>query len=371
MALRITSLGLRDFRNYSEFELDPDAKLTILVGPNGAGKTNVVEAIQLLTATTSFRNPQWAELVRWGQAQASARLEAEGDGRKLEMGLEITAEGRRTYRVNGAVRRRKSEVLGILPSVLFSPDDLRMVKESPERRRDAVDELGRQLSASYAAILSDYEKALRQRNALLKLDRPDKMALAAWTERLVELGSSLSVHRTRLFNRLEPQVAGLYGTLSGGETLAAAYHSSVAGEIAEPIEDKAEFAALFNRRLEERAAEETQRRTTALGPPRDDVVFRIGGKDARTYASQGQQRTIVLAWKLAEVHVVEEVTGGEPVLLLDDVMSELDEGRRHALAQFVGDRVQTFVTTTNLGYFDGGLAHGAHIVELGAGVTGL
>lgn len=365
MSLRVTSVELKDFRNYERLELEPDARLTLLVGPNGAGKTNVVEAIQLLTALTSFRNPQWGEVVRWGAGSARARLHAEGDGRALDISLDVSAEGRRTYRVNGAVRRKKSEVLGILPSVLFSPDDLRMVKESPERRRDAVDELGRQLSASYATILGDYERALRQRNALLKSDFADPVALGAWTERLVELGAALSIHRTRLFQRVAPSAEGLYGQLSGGETLSASYHSSVAGELSDSIKDREEFSALFARKLEERAAEEAQRRVTAVGPHRDDIVFRIERRDARTYASQGQQRTIVLAWKLAEVHVVEEVTGGEPVLLLDDVMSELDETRRAALAQFVGDRVQTFVTTTNLGYFDEALVSEAKVVRLG------
>lgn len=365
MSLRITSLELTDFRSYERLELQPDSRITVLAGPNAAGKTNVVEAIQLLTTGESFRNPLWADLVRWGSTAARAKMTAEGDGRHLEVSLGITEGGRRTFRVNGSIRRKKSEVTGILPSVLFTPDDLRMVKESPDKRRDALDALGRQLSAAYAAILTEYDRALRQRNALLKFEAPDPEALEAWTQRLVELGSSLSRHRLRLFERLAPYVSGLYGTLSGGEQLTVSYHSSVAGAVSQLPERGSEFGELFVRRLEEKAAEEAARRTTAVGPHRDDVLFKVSGRDARAFASQGQQRTAVLAWKLAEVHVVEDVTGGEPVLLLDDVMSELDEDRRRALAAFVRERVQTIVTTTNTGYFEPSFIDEATIVRVG------
>jgi DNA replication and repair protein RecF len=367
VSLRITSLELTDYRSYERLKLQPDPRITVLAGPNAAGKTNVIEAIQLLTTGVSFRNPLWADLVRWGAPVARATMVAEGDSRRLEVSLDVTEAGRRTFRVNGTVRRKKAEVTGILPSVLFTPDDLRMVKESPDKRRDALDALGRQLSAAYAAILTEYDRALRQRNALLKYEAPDPDAMRAWTQRLVELGSSLSRHRLRLFERLAPYVSGLYGTLSGGEHLSVSYHSSVAGEVAEIPESSDEFNQLFVRRLEEKAAEEVARRSTAVGPHRDDVLFKVDERDARSFASQGQQRTVVLAWKLAEVHVVEDVTGGEPVLLLDDVMSELDEDRRRALAAFVGERVQTIVTTTNTGYFEPAFIKQATVVRVGGG----
>ncbi len=364
MSLRVTSLHLRDFRSYADLKLELDPRITVLAGPNAAGKTNVVEAIQLLTTGVSFRNPLWADLVRWGQPAARASTLAEGDGRKLEVSVDITQAGRPTFRVNGSVRRKKSEATGILPAVLFTPDDLRMVKESPDKRRDALDSLGRQLSAAYSSILAEYDRALRQRNALLKHEDVDPEALKAWTDRLVDLGSSLSKHRTRLFDRLAPYVSGLYGTLSGGEALTATYHSSVAGQLQPGLEQGEEFRRLFVRRLEEKAAEERARRSTAVGPHRDDVIFQVAGRDARTFASQGQQRTVVLAWKLAEVHVVEDVTGGEPILLLDDVMSELDEDRRRALSAFVGERVQTVVTTTNTGYFEPAFIERATVVRV-------
>ncbi|TLM94639.1 MAG: DNA replication and repair protein RecF, partial [Actinobacteria bacterium] len=309
--------------------------------------------------------PNWAEVVSWGAPQARISMRAEGEGRVLEIGLDVSSAGRRTYRVNGTVRRKVSQVAGVLPSVLFTPDDLRIVKDSAERRRDALDLLGDQLSPAYSAIRAEYERTLRQRNALLKEETLPAESMAAWTDRLVDLGSSLALHRMRLFERLAPAMSGVYSTLSGGERLHVHYRSSFAGEMVSAEEDKQAVAELLRRKLEEKAAEERARRVTVAGPHRDDITFEIEGREARAYGSQGQQRSIALAWKLAEVHVTEEVTGGEPVLLLDDVMSELDESRRQALAAFVGERVQTIITTTNLGYFDDELVRNALVVKLG------
>lgn len=365
MGLKVTSLELVDFRSYERLRVEPHERITVLVGPNATGKTNAVEALQMLTAAISFRNPQWSELVRWGAPQATAMLEAEGDGRRLGVTLQITAEGRRTYRVNGSVRRKMSEVSGILPSVLFTPDDLRVVKDSADKRRETLDRLGDQLSPAYASIRAEYDRVLRQRNALLKEEDVPVETMEAWTERLIELGSSLAIHRMRLFERMAPAASGIYSVISGGEHLSIKYHSSVAGEMAAGTDEKDRVAELFAMKIQERFAEERARRNTVVGPHRDDVVFAIEGRDARAFGSQGQQRSVALAWKLAEVHVVEEVTGSEPLVLLDDVMSELDEGRRHALAAYVGERAQTIITTTNLGYFSDDLVADAKVVEVG------
>lgn len=364
VGLKVTSLKLTDFRSYENFEIEPHDRITVLVGPNAAGKTNAVEALQVLTTTTSFRNPQWAELVRWGTPQAKASLEASGDSRRLQVDLQVTSEGRRTYRVNGSVRRKMSEVSGILPSVLFTPDDLRVVKDSADKRRETLDRLGDQLSPTYATIRAEYDRTLRQRNALLKEDAVPAETMEAWSERLIELGSALALHRMRLFERMAPAASGIYAVIAGGEHLSIKYHSSVAGEMTTSTDEKAQVAELFAMKLHERRGEEMARRNTVVGPHRDDVLFAIEGRDARAYGSQGQQRSVALAWKLAEVHAVEEVTGSEPLVLLDDVMSELDETRRHALAAYVGERAQTIITTTNLGYFSDELVADAKVVKV-------
>lgn len=362
VGLKVTRVHVREFRNYQEFVLEPDPSLTVLVGPNAVGKTNLMEAIQLLTEASSFRNPAWGDTVRQGQPVAHLSLDAEGEGRRLQTGLEITAAGRRTYRVNGKVRRAVSQVAGVLPCVMFTPDDLRLLKDSADRRRGALDSLGSQLSPTYARLKVDYDRVLRQRNAALKATDTGAPDMDSWTEQLVGLGARLTDSRRRLFGKVEKALERIYPELTAGQPIACRYVPSWERDGVDG--GTADSAEALGRHLAARKEAEAARRQTLSGPHRDEMVFEIEGRDARTFASQGQQRTIALAWKLAEVEVVSEVAAQRPVLLLDDVMSELDEQRRHALAAFAGDAAQTFMTTTNLGYFEPELLGRAKVVSL-------
>ncbi len=357
MRVRIRRLELTDFRNYESFALEPAEGLTILVGPNAVGKTNIVEAIELVTETSSFRNPAWSEVVRRGAARAIVvnRAQAES-GSPVDIALTVEG-GRRAYRVNGTPRRAVADAAGHVPAVVFTPEDLRIVKDGADRRRAAVDAVGTQVSRPYAKLKAEYDRVLRQRNALLKEQGTTDEELRPWTELLARRGAELSSRREALVARIAPRVSAEYGMLSQGEGLAARYES--AWWESGPAEETAMLERLHERRAEERA-----RRTTLVGPHRDEVRFEIGGAGAREFASQGQQRTAALAWKLAELEVVEELSGTTPVLLLDDVMSELDEDRRLALAERVGKRTQTIMTTTNLGYFDEAFIDQAKIVQL-------
>jgi DNA replication and repair protein RecF len=362
--VHITRLELTDFRNYVRFTLEPSPTLTVLVGPNAAGKTNVIEAVQLVTATRSFRRPEFSDVVREGAEAARIVLRAEEGPRLLEVGLTVDAEGRRTYEVNGQVRRRHSEVAGLLPSVVFTPDDLAMVKGSAERRRAAIDDLGEQLSSTYGSLRRDYGRAVRQRNTLLKegVSGPE---LEVWSEQLLSLGSRLVVHRLSLLSRLMEHASRRYAEMAGGEELGYSYADRCGIETCGAL-DAASISAAMRMELDRRGREERRRLVTLVGPHRDDIVLQVGGREARAFASQGQQRTIALAWKLAEVAVVEEVLHREPVLLLDDVMSELDADRRAALSEVVASEIQTIVTTTNTGYFSSELLAGARVVSIGA-----
>lgn len=327
------------------------------------GKTNLIEALQLLTAAESFRRPQWADVIKWDAGRTVLSLEASGEGRLLQIELTITESGRREYRVNGKLRRRLVDVVGVLPCVVFTPDDLRLVKDSAEKRRSALDSLGSQLSPAYSAVRSEYDKVVRQRNAVLREEAVDEDALTVLTEQLVDVGERFYDARTRLFERLKTSMVVAHkGVVEGGDGLEPHYTPSWErdgiGESGLGTRD------LLLRALRAKEREERARSTSLVGPHRDDITFTIGGRDARAFASQGQQRTIALSWKLGEVMVVTDVSGQPPVLLLDDVMSELDEKRRHALTRFVGTTTQTFVTTTNLGYFELDLLERAMVVEL-------
>lgn len=363
MGLSVTHLRLNDFRSYQNFELEPDPNLTVIVGPNAVGKTNIVEALQMMTAAESFRHPQWADTIRWGAHEASVTLTATGDGRLLENSLSIGPSGKREYRVNGKQRRRIADVAGIIPCVLFAPEDLSLVKDSADKRRSALDSLGVQLSPSYRSLKAEYERLIRQRNTLLRDPAMNNDVFETVTDKVVTVGASFMASRMRLFNRINRRMSEFYETLSSGETLSSKYLPSW-----EVAEDKDIIEADLVSELESssiaRRAEELSRGTTLFGPHRDDVLFEIDGRGARTFSSQGQQRTVTLAWKLAEVSVVKDITGQEPLLLLDDVMSELDQNRRNSLALFVGEAAQTVITTTNLGYFDAALMDRALVVTL-------
>lgn len=363
----VRSLELVRFRNYGRWRLEPGPEVTVLVGPNAAGKTNAMEAMRLVTAGESFRHPAWGELVRWGAEEARVAMAADGETGPLEVALRITADGKRGFSLDGAGKRRTSDVAGRVPSVVFTPDDLHLVKGSADVRRAAIDGVGDQASAVYRRVRRDYGKVVRQRNVLLKGQGGETRELAPWDEQLAVLGGKLLTLRVRLLLRLIGQAERAYGELTGGERLSATYEDKAGigwDRLREGLSAE-EAAQAIARRLRDRAAEELSRQVSLVGPHRDDIAFEVGGRSARRFGSQGQQRTAALAWKLAELEFLEDALGKRPVLLLDDVMSELDEGRRQALTGAVTAGVQTFITTTNAGYFTPGLLERATVVELG------
>lgn len=346
--------------------MNPAAGLTILVGANASGKTNVIEAVQLITTGQSFRRPKWEDLVRWGDERAVVTAGFSGRNTVSVVEMRVSNGGQRTNLINGVRKRSMSETTGILQAVLFTPDDLDLVKGPAEMRRSAIDDLGEQLSKTYGAVWRDYARVVRHRNTLLREWQAGSMDLEPWNIQIASLGARLLVHRRGLLRRMIEQAAVVYEELSGGEALTVEYidrcglHTTSLDSDVKT--DDAERALLTT--LEERAIEEKARRVTLVGPHRDDIVFFINNRNARSFASQGQQRTIALAWTLAKVAVVEDIARRKPLLLLDDVMSELDDDRRRALTSLVQRDIQTIISTTNTGYFDSGLLDQASIITI-------
>lgn len=363
MGLLARSLSLTDWRNFPEQDLGLGQGLTVLVGRNAMGKTNTVEALQLLTAGYSFRRPRPGQLVREGASKGRARLRLEGDGRVVDLECTATSDPpRRHWRRNGKACAPQ-DLPRTLMSVLFCPDDLSFVKRGASYRRDEIDDFGRQAAPGYSRLLQAYGRAVDQRNRLLKEPYPDLSLLDAWDSSLALGGSALLVARERLFERLGPRVVEVYGQIADGERLSCSYESSLGIDLAGLSREEVRDA--FLARLSKIREDELRRQQTLVGPQRDDLAFRVEGRDARSFASQGQQRTIVLAWKMAEVDLAREVVGQLPLLLLDDVMSELDADRRGAMTRFVEEGMQTVVTTTNLGYFPEELLADAEVVHIG------
>lgn len=361
MGLVVSRIELRDWRSFSHRAMDLAPGLTVLCGPNATGKTNTVEALQLLTAGSSFRHPHTADLVREGAVAGCARARLEGDGRVVD--VSCTVEGtRRRFERNGKPAR-PADLSSTLMSVLFCPDDLQLVKQGARLRREELDGFGAQANAGYRKVARAYARAVEQRNRLLKDPAPDLSMLEAWDAQVALGGATLLRARMSLFARLRRHVISIYGQVGGGEPLECSYESSLGPGVDALGRD--ELRELFLSRLGELRGEELRRGMTLVGPQRDDVVFCIAGRDARTFGSQGQQRSVVLAWKMAEVAIAREVLGEQPLLLLDDVMSELDSTRRAAMTRFVQGGIQTVVTTTNLAYFPPELLGQAEVIPYG------
>ena len=361
MGLLVRELALVDFRSFERLTVAPSEGVTVLVGPNAAGKTNTVEALQLLTAGRSFRRPRPRDLVREGATSARAEARLEGDGRVVDVRCDV-GDGRRQFSRNGK-RCQAADMPGALMSVLFTPDDLDLVKRGASHRRGELDDFGRQANRGYANVLAAYTRSVEQRNRLLKDPMVDSSLLEAWDASVSLGGATLLEARLRLWARLAERTSAIYAEVSGGEELACSYSCTLGDEALGLARD--DLRDLFASALAQHREEDLRRQQTCVGPHRDDVTFLISGRDARSFGSQGQQRSVALALKMAEVELAAEILGSRPLLLLDDVMSELDAARRDAVVRFVGRGIQTVITTTNLGYFSPELLDDAEVVCFG------
>lgn len=370
MGLTVNSISCCDFRSYRTFELHDIGSLTLVVGPNATGKTNLLEGIQLVTACTSFRGATAAHLVRQGAEVGRFTTNISGDGRQLEVELRVSPD-KKQYLVNGK-KKRPREVRGLLPSVLFSPEDLGLAKGSQSVKRSALDTLGSQISANYHAVLKDYEKILRQRNRGLK-EGVAAAYLSSISEVLAQVGSQLYRLRVALMAELVPYLEETYREISQGrEALQVMYvpswlRHSVDSEQFSELEpaDRNDAQAALVAAMEQDFAREQERGITLTGPQLDRIEFFLDGRNVQQFASQGQQRSLVLAYKMAEVRLIRDRIGYNPVLLLDDVMSELDGSRRAALLSLISGDIQTFVTATNAESFSESILKGAQLVNIG------
>jgi len=322
--VRVRSLWLENFRSYASVEVKLSESFTALVGHNGAGKTNLLEGLAWLASLSSFRRAPVDAMVREGAATAVIRAEAEREGRNLLIEAELARSGRNRVQVNRQPLRRARDLLGALRVTVFTPDDLVVVKGGPGERRGFLDDALVALHPRNDALRLELDRVLRQRNTLLKqsggrLDESAAFTLDVWDQKMAEAGEALGRARADLVRRLGPVLSATYDALARSPAEVEADYRSVWLE-------QGLAAALVAAR-----SDDVRRGVCTVGPHRDDVVLSIGGMPARTHASQGEQRTLALALRLAVHRVVAETTGSSPVLLLDDVFSELDPDRSEAL----------------------------------------
>lgn len=353
----LTHLALKHFRNYREQSVHFTAPKTILVGENAQGKSNLLEAVELLATLKSHRTSRDRDLVQQDQPLAQISASVQRDLGPAELALVLRSAGRRTTILNGEKLRRQLDSLGTLNAVQFSSLDLNLVRGGPGERRAWLDTLLVQLEPIYAHILSQYNQVLKQRNALIKrlygdedAVSPDRTELALWDAQLATLGTHVMRRRARAIQRLAPIAEEWHRAISGQrETLRLHYQPNVPLQEADTAQD---IQAQFLAKIQQRVVAEQHQRTSLVGPHRDDLDLIINDTPSRQYGSQGQQRTLVLALKLAELHLIESVIGEPPLLLLDDVLAELDLHRQNQLLEAIQDRFQTIITTTHLGVFD-------------------
>jgi DNA replication and repair protein RecF len=349
--MHVRRVELADFRSYGQVAVDLDPGVTVLVGQNGMGKTNLVEALGYVATLDSHRVATDAPLVRAGAASAVIRCAIVHDGRELLVELEIVPGKANRARLNRSPVRRPREVLGALRMVLFAPEDLELVRGDPSERRRYLDDLLVARLPRFAGVRADYDRVVKQRNALLRtayLTRKvggnrgqDLSTLAVWDQHLAQHGAELLAGRLELVTSLAPHLTKAYDAVAAGRTSAGISYTSKLGDALSPDRHALEEAILAS--LAERRPAEIERGVTLVGPHRDDLTLTLGDLPAKGYASHGESWSFALALRLAAYDLL-RADGIEPVLVLDDVFAELDGGRRDRLAALVSDAAQLIVT---------------------------
>jgi DNA replication and repair protein RecF len=351
--VQLKRLSLKHYRNYEEVHFEVDHMVNIIVGPNAQGKTNLLESIFVLALTKSHRTHQDKELIQWNAPYTQLHGEIDKKYGPCKLDLTIAQQGKKA-KINGLEQKKLSNFIGALNVVMFAPEDLEIVKGSPSIRRRFLDmEIG-QVHPTYLYDLSQYQKILVQRNNYLKqlyTTRDTKaVMLDVWNEQLVQFGIKIIKKRQSFIKKLQIWAEKIhYGITAGKEQIEIAYSCAFDPLI---LEDETVLFEQFMIKLSKVKEQELRRGVTLVGPHRDDLQFTINGKDVQTFGSQGQQRTTALSLKLAEIELIREEVGEYPVLLLDDVLSELDRYRQTQLIETFQNKVQTFITTTGIESID-------------------
>ena len=337
----IKSIDLKNFRNYDIEHIEFDEKTNIFYGDNAQGKTNVLEAVFISGTTKSHKGSKDSEIIKFNETESHIKTIISRKNIDYRIDMHIKKNRSKGIAINGVPVKKSIDLFGLVNIIFFSPEDLNIIKNGPSGRRKFMDMELCQLNKIYANSLINYNKALENRNKLLKDIglRPDlRDTLDIWDEQVVRYGSEIILKRREFIEKLNLIIDPVHYKLSGEkERLTISYENSANEKN-------------FRDELIKSREKDIRMKITEKGPHRDDIIFMINGIDIRTYGSQGQQRTTALSLKLAEIELVKEITGDSPVLLLDDVLSELDSNRQNHLLNSIND-VQTVITCTGLDEF--------------------
>ena len=366
--MRITHLELNDFRNIAQLSIDPGEGVNIIYGANAQGKTNLLEAIWLCSGNKSFRGAREREMTRFGEKVFHIRLHF-ADRERTQLISYDSGGDKRKLQLNRMPLRSASELTGEFTCVVFHPEDLSLVKDGPADRRNFLDIAISQIKPIYGKYIAQYSGLMEQRNALLKQihrSGTGREMLSVWDEQLSRIGTAISILRQDYLQKLSPLAAGVYGGFTGNrETFSLEYESSVFRQGLPGQIYSEELIDQYRKALSEHLEEDIRLHFTGVGVHRDDIEILVNGISARSYGSQGQQRSCAIALKIGEAMLLKGVTGENPVILLDDVMSELDPGRQDYLLNRIRG-FQVFITCCDTTWA-GQLADG-NIFEVSNGV---
>lgn len=354
--MRVSAIQLINFRNYKQLSLNLDGGVSLFIGQNGHGKTNLVEAIRYASVLSSHRVTGYQSLIANNFEVSNIGITVTNGERNLNLGFEIARTNQNRITINNSPVKKQTEVIGALQTVIFSPEDLDIVKRDPNNRRTFLNELMISLRPVLAALISDYERVLKQRNALLKTAKLNKntdlTTLDIWDEQLITTGTKLIVERLRLLELISPLLESNYAAIAdqAGTTKLELISSLISDvDSDEPVEvisnNKTEIENIFREKLTEIRSQELDRGITLVGPHRDDLLISLNDMNSRHYASQGEAWSLALALKLASADLLKsDSVTGDPVLIMDDVFSVLDSGRRDRLTKLVAANEQVLIT---------------------------
>lgn len=334
----ISEVDLYQFRNYKRLNLVLNPHLNILYGKNAQGKTNILEALYLCATARSHRTSHEREVINWNEEEAHIRLMLHKNKRIDKIDFHLAKNGKKSAALNGIPIQKLGDLLGIMNVIIFSPEDLQLIKSSPKERRRFIDIELCQLDKIYFYNLQQYYKVLKQRNYVLKninMHKSDKSMLDIWDEQLISFGEKIIQSRKEFVKKIGKLASIIHNNITENkEDLKIEYSPNI---------DKESFKL----RLKDVLLKDIQTGNSSIGPHRDDILFKINNTDVKVYGSQGQQRSAVLSLKLAEIDLIKKEIGQNPILLLDDVLSELDENRQRDLLWHIGE-IQTILTCTGI-----------------------
>lgn len=367
--MKIRELKLKNYRNCQDLEINLDSKKVLIIGKNAQGKTNILESIYFLSTLKSPRTSNNLELINFESNNCEINANVEKLDIEIELDFFYDKEKKREIKVN-KLKTRPKEFKKVFATVLFSTQDLLLLRGTPQDRRDWLDAAISQIYPAYDERLSKYNKIRIQKNNLLKESSINETLLEVYNEQLTILGSNIIYLRKKFLKEIEKLAQEKHSAISESEKLTIVYDCNFLTEETEELEIE-QISEKFKKKLEERKKDEIIRGQTLVGPHRDDIVFYINNQESTKFASQGQQRTIVLSLKLAELDIIAQKTGEPPVLLLDDVLAELDDVRQNYLLKTMDNNTQTIITSVDTLLFDEKFLEGVKIYKINEGRVNL